>query len=138
MFNPTALINILVLSLTGVGVRPDGNCTNVGAIVDPVDGVEFWARGDAPSRFIAPTAETQGIKSGGRCSEGCYDHHGYCSALTKEWTRFAFRWSDLTQQGYGKQVPFSKRVLFYGFFQVERRPFELWVEGLTHFTGEPT
>lgn len=111
--------------------------------VSSVDGIAFWAKGDSMFHFTAVSPETNAIEAGGDCTDHCYDSYGSLFHLTPDWKLYAYRWSELTQVGWGAKVRFSKHIQFFAFGLAGTRdattPFDFWVDDVTYFIGaKPT
>jgi hypothetical protein len=96
----------------------------------PYGGVELWAKGPGRVHVMVSMIDMLERKWGGLCDSGCYDPHRAALDLGREWQRFAVRWDELEQVGYGTRVAFDPKRLSSLQFFVEGAdsPFDLWID----------
>jgi hypothetical protein len=113
------------------------------------DGVYFWGRSgkDAVSaRFKVGTRQTQPMNFGGDGTCGsepgmaCWDQPSAGIDLTRDWQQYAFRWSDLKQSGWGRQIEFDPTQITSLIVSTTTIPAdfrEIWIDQVGFFKGQP-
>ncbi|MBN2801769.1 MAG: hypothetical protein JXR91_01610 [Deltaproteobacteria bacterium] len=72
------------------------------------DGITFWAKGSHSIRVVIATKETLATEDEGTCASDCDNHYGRTIKLNSEWTQYAFKFSNLSQdEGWGTEVNFN-------------------------------
>jgi hypothetical protein len=110
----------------GAGVGVNINQDPVTFMPGPYDasgyeGIAFNFRYAVPSNlvplqilgFYVGTSATTPIAEGGTCVSDCYDDYSFVGSVPFSPLYFSgfFRWSDLTQQGFGTPVPFDPATI---------------------------
>jgi len=110
----------------GAGVGVNINQDPVTSMPRPYDasgyeGIGFDFRYAFPSNlvplqilgFYVGTSATTPIAEGGTCVDSCYDDYSFVGSVSFSPLYFSgfFRWSDLTQQGFGTPVPFDPATI---------------------------
>jgi hypothetical protein len=96
-------------------------------------GIAFWARGRAKVRVAVKMTQVVGEEFGGSCIKDCYDGHGASRTLSKDWQRYALRWEELAQVGFGTPLPFDPHSLYSVEFAVaaDQPSFDFWIDDLS-------
>lgn len=117
-----------------------GTCYNAVAY----DGMSFWAKGvDTKLWVTVAVPETRKKENGGVCEGmGCGDDFGYAVVLTAEWKQYNFKWSQLTQMGWGTKAVFHAGEITGVDFRVasDAKPYgwDFWVDDVSFTGGMPT
>jgi hypothetical protein len=90
----------------GAGLSADlapGHCYDASAYA----GIELSARGTGRVYLAAMMIDLMERKWGGLCESDCYDQHAAALDLTGGWRRYAIRWEELEQAGWGRRLAFD-------------------------------
>jgi hypothetical protein len=90
----------------GAGLSVDlapGHCYDASAYA----GLELSARGTGRVYLAAMMIDLMEKKWGGLCERDCYDQHSAPLDLTRGWRRYAIRWEQLEQAGWGRRLAFD-------------------------------
>jgi hypothetical protein len=95
-------------------------------------GLSFWAGFDAangkPSSIRVGVVTPETTWNGGACEKFCMDFHGIEVSPDTTWSRFAIRFEELRQQGWGDvQAPLRPERLI-GFVVWPNHPCDLWLD----------
>ena len=97
-------------------------------------GISFWAGFDAangaPFSIRVGVATMDTAWNGGICSNYCMDFHGIDVAPGTTWQRFAIRFDNLKQQGWGVPQIALRRDQLVGFVLWPDRKADLWIDDL--------
>jgi hypothetical protein len=104
------------------------------ALLTPVDaskykGFAFKASGTTPMKFLVATVQT--MPEFGRCKK-CYDHFMVViKDLSKEPKRYAFKWADLKQSGWGDKAKLdTKAVVALNFTSKDAVPWDFTIDDI--------
>lgn len=111
----------------------------VANVAQPYDGskysgISFWAGFDAANG--APFSIRVGLVTmdtawnGGMCSTYCMDFHGIDVTPGTSWQRFAIRFDDLRQQGWGDVQSPLRRDQLVGFVVWPNQQASLWIDDI--------
>ena len=93
-------------------------------------GVEFWARGKGRIHLGFTMVDVMASEWGGLCKKDCYDRHRKPFDLESRWVRYAVRWEELRQFGWGSPLAFDPQRLLSLDFMVDfaDTPYDYWVD----------
>ncbi|MBN1610445.1 MAG: hypothetical protein JW940_27700 [Polyangiaceae bacterium] len=104
------------------------------------DGITFWLRAAAGSatsiRFMVQNRDTW--EGAGVCTE-CWDAFGADLVAGTTWRQYAFRWSDLHQQGYGDPLfdeLDASTLMLIGWQVGPNKAFDFWIDDVAFFWEE--
>ncbi len=96
-------------------------------------GIQFWARGRGEIRAVVKVTQVVTEEFGGTCQHDCFDVHAKTIKLSKQFEHVTVRWDELSQVGFGEQVPFDPHSLDGIEFAVrpEQTPFDFWIDDVS-------
>ena len=105
----------------------DGGVTRVPYDISSHTGIVFWGMSAVSNRVKVMIQNADTDLAGGRCgqndasSDGCWDNFSMYVDLTNTWQRFEVKFSDLSQEGWGRPAPsgvFDATTAYSLYFQV--------------------
>ena len=121
---------------------PLGICYDASAF----DGISFWIKGDSSGKndtikFSLSTPPTTEKNAGGSCPDGdkgCYNHFSALITLSPSWTKYSFKWAQLTQADWGAigvngvapaGFQIQKQILGVNFSPNEnKKAYDFWID----------